>query len=246
MNFVLIPGTSTGAWIWQRLSPRLRAAGHNVYPVTLTGIGANSHILPLIDRITLATHIKDVTNLLFYEDLHDVLLVGSSYSGMVITGVASKQPKRLAHVIYFDAYLPFEGENEMSLWPPEEFAKVQKEIAKGNKYRPLPQNFPAFLGVKDLKLAEWMEERFTPHPISTYQDPPPAGDSEYNSVPKSYIHCTEGQLAPLFGKFASRARKLGWKVYELKAGHVAMLTHPKESADILIKIANGLNKLSPL
>jgi pimeloyl-ACP methyl ester carboxylesterase len=236
-NFVLVPGTSCGAWIWQCLSPLLREAGHNVYPVTLTGLGATSHLISKIDRVTLGTHIKDVTNLLFYEDLSDVILVGNSYAGMVITGVAAKEPKRLSHVVYFDAYVPYEGENEMSLWPSEEQVKVKAEIAKGNRFRPLPPNFPAFLGIKDPDLAGWVQARLTPHPISTYEDPPPIGSSEPALVPKSFINCTEGPFgAPLFETFASRARNLNWPVYELKAGHAAMLTHPKESADILLRI----------
>ncbi len=81
-NFLLVHGTSHGAWCWRLLSPLLRAAGHEVYTPTLTGLGANSHLLSKIDRITLDTHIQDVTNLLFYEDLSDVILVGHSYAGM--------------------------------------------------------------------------------------------------------------------------------------------------------------------
>lgn len=177
-NFVLVPGTSCGAWIWRRLSPLLRAAGHDVYPLTLTGLGPNSHLLPKIDRITLMTHIEDVTSVLFYEDLSDVVLVGNSYAGMVITGVAAREPQRLAHVVYFDAYVPFEGENKMSLWSPEEQTRVKAEIAKGNRFRPLPSNFPAFLGISDPNLAEWVQARLTPHPISTYEDPPPSGGLE--------------------------------------------------------------------
>ncbi len=238
-NFMLVPGTSCGAWIWQRLAPLLRAAGHDVYPLTLTGLGANAHILKEIGRINLATHIEDVVNLLFYEDLSDVVLVGNSYAGMVITGVLAKEPKRLAHVVYFDAYVPFEGENEMSLWSPEEQAKVKTEIARGNRFRPLPPNFPAFLGITDPDLARWVEARLTPHPITTYEDPPPMEIPQSARVPKSFINCTQGPFgAPLFATFASRARSLGWKVFELKAGHAAMLTHPKESAAILLQIAN--------
>ena len=192
-----------------------------------------------IDRITLATHIEDVTNVLFYEDLSDVFLVGNSYAGMVITGVAAREPRRLAHVIYFDAYVPFQGENEMSLWPPEELARVKAEIAKGNRFRPLPPNFLEFVGIKDPDLAEWVQPRLTPHPISTYADPPPTNSPESARIPRSFINCLEGPFgAPLFATFAARAKELGWMVYELKAGHAAMLTHPRESADVLLKIAS--------
>ena len=234
--FVLVHGTSCGSWIWRYLSPLLRAAGHDVYAPTLTGLGANSHLVERIERISLATHIQDVTNMLFYEDLSEVVLVGNSYAGMVITGVAATAPQRLAHVVYLDAYVPLQGEREMDLWPPEEQARVRAEIAKGNRFRPLPPNFPAFLGIADPKLAEWLEQRLTPHPLSTYEDPPPQG-AESLSVPRTFIHCTGGPTAPLFEVFASRARGLGWKVVELPAGHAAMVTNPRQLTEILLGIA---------
>jgi pimeloyl-ACP methyl ester carboxylesterase len=100
---LLVHGTSDGSWIWHSLAPFLRVAGHEVYTPTLTGLGASSHLLPKFDRITLATHIQDVTNMLFFEDLSDVVLVGNSYGGMVIMGVAAKEPRRLEHLVYLDA-----------------------------------------------------------------------------------------------------------------------------------------------
>jgi pimeloyl-ACP methyl ester carboxylesterase len=117
--FVLVHGTGHGGWCWRLLTPLLRTAGHDVYTPTLTGLGASSHLLEQIDKISLDTHVTDVSNLLFYEDLSEVVLVGHSYGGMVITGVAVKEPHRLSHLIYLDAYLPFKGENEIDLWPAE-------------------------------------------------------------------------------------------------------------------------------
>jgi pimeloyl-ACP methyl ester carboxylesterase len=240
-NFVLVHGTSHGAWCWRLLSPLLRSAGHDVYTPTLTGLGESSHLVSKIDRITLATHVDDVTNLLFYEDLSDVVLVGHSYAGMVITGVAAKEPRRLSRVVYYDAYVPFEGENEISLWPPEEQARVQAEIRKGNRFRPLPPDgtpagFAKFLGITDPDMVDWAQRRFTPHPISTYEDPPPKGSQESASIPRAFIHCTVGPFAPWFGVFAERARKQGWEMHDLSAGHDAMLTNPKGLADILMRI----------
>ncbi len=243
-NFVLVHGTSHGAWCWRYLSPLLRAAGHEVYAPNLTGLGASSHLLHQIDRITLSIHIEDVTNMMFYEDLTDVVLVGHSYAGMVITGVAAKEPGRLARLVYYDAYVPFEGENEESLWPPEERAKVRGEIAKGNRFRPLPpdgtpEGFARFLGIMDPSMVEWAKQRFTPHPISTYEDPPPPGSAESATIPRTFIHCTVGPFAPWFGVFASRARKLGWKTFDLAAGHDAMLTHPNDLAALLLRTASA-------
>lgn len=98
-NFVLVHGTGHGGWCWRFVAPLLRAAGHEVYAPTLTGLGASSHLVHELNRISLATHIQDVSNTLFYEDVSSVVLVGHSYAGMVITGVVAKAPQRLAHVV---------------------------------------------------------------------------------------------------------------------------------------------------
>jgi pimeloyl-ACP methyl ester carboxylesterase len=233
--FVLVHGSFCGGWVWRFIAPLLRAAGHEVYTPTLTGLGANSH-LSQVTRISLATHIEDVTNTLFYEDLSDVVLVGHSYAGMIITGVAAKEPKRLAHLVYFDAYLPREGESERDIWPADQLAKYRTDIAAGIRFRePLT---PSFLSITDPKMAEWVGERLTPHPLSTYEDPPPSGTTESASIPRTYIHCTLGPIAQWMEPFANRSRKFGWHVYTLTAGHAAQLTHPNELAEILLKVGN--------
>ena len=107
--FVLVHGTGHGGWCWRFVVPLLRAAGHDVYTPTLTGLGTSSHLLHELNRISLDTHVMDVTNMLFYEDLSEVVLVGHSYGGMVITGVPAKEPQRLSQLVYLDAYLPRRG-----------------------------------------------------------------------------------------------------------------------------------------
>jgi len=240
-NFVLVHGTAHGGWCSRSLSPLLRAAGHEVYTPTLTGLGASSHLAGKIP-ITLATHIEDVTNTLFYEDLSEVVLVGHSYAGMVITGVAAKQPERLAHLVYLDAYLPNKGEREIDLWPQNEaYQSAREEIERGETLHPVPSNFAAIMGITDPELVEWAKARFTPQPLSTYKDAPPAGSAESSSISRTYIHCTVGSYASIMQVFASRAQGFGWKVYNLSAGHDAMLTHPKELAYILLEVANSLS-----
>ena len=138
--FVLIHGTGCGGWVWQKVAPRLRAGGHEVYTPTLTGIGDRSHLLT--SGVDLMTHITDVVNLLSYEDLSEVVLVGHSYAGMVITGVAARMPQRLKLLVYFDAYLPDEGQCERDLWPPQMRAEIEADEAAGRGLRPPPS--PAF------------------------------------------------------------------------------------------------------
>jgi pimeloyl-ACP methyl ester carboxylesterase len=216
--------------------PLLRAAGHEVYTPTLTGLGAGSHLLHELDRISLDTHVKDITNMLFYEGLSEVVLVGHSYGGMVITGVAAKEPQRLTHLVYLDAYLPFEGENEIALWPTDQKEKYLADIASGIRFRqPIPSSM---LGITDPKTSEWVQERLTPHPYSTYEDPPAPGTQQSASIPRTYIHCTLGPFSSWMEPFATRARNLKWNVHTMAAGHDVMITHPNELAGILLRIPN--------
>ena len=235
--FVLVHGTGHGGWCWRFLVPLLRSAGYDVYTPTLTGLGASSHLAHELKRISLDTHVRDITSVLFYEDLSDVVLVGHSYGGMVITGVAAKESQRLTHLVYLDAYLPLEGENEIALWPSVQKERYLSDIASGIKSRsPLDSSM---LGITDPKMSKWVQDRLTPHPYSTYEDPPASGTTESTSIPRTYIHCTQGPLSSWMEPFAVRARKLGWNVHTLTSGHDVMITHPKELAKILIQIANN-------
>src|SRR5690348_9394248 len=100
-TFVLVHGASSGAWAWNRLvAPLLRRKGHDVFPVTLTGLGDRAHLGT--PETNLDTHVQDVVNVLFYEDLNDVILAGHSYGGVVITGVADRCPERLRQLVYLD------------------------------------------------------------------------------------------------------------------------------------------------
>jgi pimeloyl-ACP methyl ester carboxylesterase len=229
-SFVLVHGTGHSGWCWRFIAPILRAAGHDVYTPTLTGLGASSHLLNQLNRISLDTHVKDITNTLFYEDLSDVVLVGHSYGGMVITGVAAKQPHRIAHLVYLDAYLPMEGENEIALWPSNQKEKYFTDIASGITSRPPIPSY--MLGITDPKMSQWVQERLTPHPYSTYEDPPPTPDNPQSaSIPRTYIQCTLGSLSSWMEPFAEKAHKLKWNVHTTEAGHDVMITHPHELAN---------------
>ena len=103
-TFVLVHGASTGGWYWAPVRARLRAAGHEVFTPTLTGLGERAHLLR--QDVGLDTHVADVLNVLAYGDLVGVVLAGHSYGGMVVTGVADRAPERVAHLVYVDAFVP--------------------------------------------------------------------------------------------------------------------------------------------
>src|ERR1700747_2970695 len=115
-TFVLVHGSWAGSVVWRELAPRLRKAGHDVYVPTLTGIGARKH--PLNREIDLDTHIKDVIGVIDDADLYDIVLVGNSYGGMVISGVADRVREKVASLVYLDAFVPENGKSQLRLLRP--------------------------------------------------------------------------------------------------------------------------------
>ena len=231
-TFVLVHGSFGGGWIWQKVIPLLRAGGYEVYAPRLTGLSDRSHLLDC--GVNLTTHITDVASLLFYEDLSDVVLVGHSYAGMVITGVAANVPERLKLLVYLDAYAPDDGQSESDLWPAEMRSEIQADVAAGRGLREPPP--PTWLGITDPEMADWVKARMTPHPLTTYNQPVSAGNAKSATLPRVYIHCTAGPTTPVFAPFAAKARAGGWEVYEMATGHMAMLTAPREVADLLLEL----------
>ena len=230
--FVLVHGTGCGGWVWQRFSRLLRAKGHEVYSPTLTGLADRRHLLN--QGVNLTTHITDITNLIFYEDLSQVILVGNSYAGMVITGVAATIPERLKLLVYLDAYLPDDGQSEADLLPKGTWAARLAEAAENaGVVQPPP---PGIFGISDPALAGWVSERTTPHPISTYTEPVHTGVNASQPLPLVYIHCTGNppSTPDLFASSAEKARRKGWPVIELNAGHLAMLSHPHLLAETIL------------
>ena len=138
--FLLIHGAWHGGWCWKKVTPLLRAAGHEVCTPTLTGLGERAHLLSA--EVTLDTHVQDVVGVLEYEDLRDVVLVGHSYGGMVITGVVDRAADRLAHLVYLDAFVPQDGQALADLVDSTLYTTLEEQArAEGEGWRvpALPQ-----------------------------------------------------------------------------------------------------------
>jgi pimeloyl-ACP methyl ester carboxylesterase len=239
-TFVLVHGSNGGGWVWQKLAPLLRGAGHDVFAPTLSGLADRAHLLQC--GVNLTTHITDIASLLFYEDLSEVVLVGNSYAGMVITGVAAKVPERLKLVVYLDAYVPADGQSEADLLPPQMRAAREADAAAHNGLTEPPP--PGIFGVTEPALTAWVLARVTPHPWSTYAEPVSAGNERSAGLRRVFIHCT-GKPANVPDPFiasAAAARALGWRFYTLAAGHLAMLTAPRELAALLLEVAGSTTK----
>ncbi|MBK9674630.1 MAG: alpha/beta hydrolase [Betaproteobacteria bacterium] len=232
-QFVLVPGAWHGAWCWQRVLPLLRATGHGAHAVTLTGVGDRAHLLD--DRIRLQTHIDDVLAVVACEELTDVVLVGHSYAGMVITGAADallrSSPTPLTHLVYVDAVTPYPGESWSSQHAAEIVAaRVQAASATGGLALPPPD-----AGVFGLEGADraWVNRRQTPHPFAVYRDPLHFDAARLAQVPRTFIDCTSPALATIAVMRERVRRDPGWRVVELATGHDPMVSAPADLAGIL-------------
>ena len=230
-TFVLVHGAWHGGWCWRKLTPRLRAAGHEVLTPTLTGLGERVHLAHA--EIGLSLHIEDIVNVLEFEGLRDVTLVGHDYGGMIITGVAGRRPETIARLVYLDGLVPEDGESAFDCLPGarRQFEEAAGALGDGWAVPPLD---PRTLGLVDAADIAWLEERLTPMPLRAYQDRLLIVDPRAASLPADFIRCTE---FPAFAGAGETARARGWAYHELATGHDAMVTAPAELAALLLRLA---------
>lgn len=234
-NILLIHGSWHGAWCWRSLTPLLRDAGHAVWAPTLSGCAERFH--HHAGDVTTQTHIRDVIDLIEFEDIRDVMLLGHSSAGMLMPGIANATAGRLSGCIYLDAYLVPAGRCGFDLWPADRAAAARAAINAGDPFRaPVA---PQALGIEDPDLAAWVSARLRPHPLLTYEGAAPAESAAASRLPRLYIHCSSGPLAGVFASALADARAAGWATCTIDAGHDAMLTHPVELADLIARWAHN-------
>ena len=235
MTYLLIHGAWHGGWCWQRVSKLLRAAGHDVFTPTLTGLGEREHLLTR--EVGLYTHIEDILQVLRFEDLHDVIMVGHSYSGMVITGVAEAAPERIAQLVYLDAFVPADGQSICDFRSPELLAAYQEQVrvqGEGYKIPPLPAEAYGIISEDDIA---WVNSKLTAHPFKTHIDKLRVADPRAAKIPRAYIYCTDPPAGPL-DQFAQRLRDdRSWKYREIATGHDAMITEPELLTSMLLEFS---------
>ena len=234
-HFLLIHGAWHGGWVWNEISEILRYQRYSVSTPTLTGLGEKKHLLS--SKITIETFIQDVVNHIVFENLNNIILVGHSFAGSVISGVADRLKNRIKKLIYFDAMILIDGQKPFDI-SPKETVEQRIELAKkfGNDISIPAPSADAF-GVFDIKKSLLLEEKLTPHPLSTFQSKLILKNEIGNGIPLSYIFCKK----PVYKSLESSrevVRKMKWPIFELNAGHDAMLTHPKETLNLLMKICN--------
>lgn len=232
---VLVHGSAHGGWCWKRVAEPLWNAGRRVYTPTQTGLGERSH-LPA-EGVTLDVFVRDVVNVLEWEDLTDVVLVGHSFGGVTITGVADRIPERIRHLVYLDALILENGQSTVSVMPPDVVAARRQRAAElGGALMPAPDRsvLTATMGITEEGDLAWLEAKMTPHPMSTYEDALTLQAPVGNGRPVTYVAATQPEYAATAPSRAFARRQPGWKYVELATGHHAPVTAPAEVADLLL------------
>ena len=230
---VLVHGAWHGAWCWRRVLPLLRSAGVESHAVTLTGVGERAHLLaPTVD---LHTHIQDVIGLIEAEELQRVVLVGHSYAGMVITGVADRLQRErsglLVHLVYLDAVLPRPGDSWSSAHTEDtRQARIAASQSSGGLSFPPPD--AALFGLTGDD-RDWVNRRQTPQPFRLYQQPLQFDAARVDALPRTFIDCTQPALATIAPSRMRVRSEPGWNVVEMATGHDPMVSEPAALSQIL-------------
>jgi pimeloyl-ACP methyl ester carboxylesterase len=244
-TYVLVGGGWLGGWCWQRVARRLRDNGHDAYPATLTGLGERVHLAS--PQVDLETHIIDVVNLIEFEDLHDVVLLGHSYGGLVVTGAADRIPERISELVYLDtAPLP-DGGSLIEKFPPELRKRTEEqvqELGEGWKF-PIPPpeelaNMASLEGVDEDHL-RLLYSRATPQPFGTYTQPLRLRNPARETLPKLGIVCSFSiaQVREMVSSGNSLFREFAgpeWRFVELPTGHWSMFSRSDDLSELLLDL----------
>jgi pimeloyl-ACP methyl ester carboxylesterase len=214
-TYVLVHGAWGGSYGWNKVRPRLQQAGHSVFTPSLTGLGERAHLAsPTVD---LSTHIQDVYNTIWYEDLSDIILVGHSYGGMVISGVADRMPERIQHLVYLDAFLPADGQSLYDLGGP---ARETSDWRVPPLQRTEDPNDPE---------VQWAHQRRMGHPQATFEQKVKLSvPLESRAFSLTYIVATgRPDPGPVFDRTADSLRaNPRWTVRAVDGGHNMIRTNP--------------------
>ena len=234
-TFILVHGTWLGGWSWQYVRRILERAGHDVYAPSLTGCGDRAHLMS--PDIGLDTHIRDIVNIIDLESLDDVILVGHSFAGMVITGVADQRRDRIRRIVFFDALVPAEGRmSGVSRTPEGElsgyFIKRMEKFVDGYQMDYF-DSYPLKMLVPDTetRIQALLKEKITLHPMRAWSDELELHNGGWEGLPRTYIHCVGQEYSMSSEAMVGPARQPGWQFIELDIPRGGMLTHPELVAE---------------
>lgn len=233
-TFVLVHGTWHGGWVWQRVADRLRAAGHRVYTPTCTGCGERVHLSR--PDVGLDTHITDVASVIEFEELDRVILVGHSFAGITITGVADRLRERIRRIVFFDALVPTEQRNAAVLPDadgryPEWWRKRQDKFIDGYRMTFWDEyKVDMLVPPTDTANVELLRRRLTTHPMRQWTDRLELRNGGWQGLPRTYVQPTLQAYSPSSERMIGPAREPGWQFLTLPCHRAGMLTHPDEVA----------------
>ena len=232
MTFVLVHGAWHGGWCWRHVLPLLRKENHEAHAPTLTGLGDRAHLAH--PDINLETHIRDVQMLIEAEELNEVVLVGHSYAGMVITGVADRIGERIRRLVYLDAFVPENGKALVDYAGAERAARQRSDAAQGGTVGPMPASALGLTRPEDI---DWATRRQVRHPFGTMTQPLTlANEAAFARLPKSFVNCHSA--TGTFDQFVAKIRNdPAWQYLELNTGHDAMIIDPQATARVLLGCA---------
>ncbi len=235
-TFVLIPGAWMGAWVWEPITRSLRALGHHVYPVTLSGLSRGSDV----SHVGLATHVNDVLSLLEANDLRDVVVVGHLYSGIVAGMVADRAPDRVMHTVFVEAFLPHNGTSLLDAFDEHQREDELRQIAEHQGHWPAPDitNLADGNGLSTEQI-RWLVERFVGHPGRTISEPA-ALSRPLAEQRATYIACMRGGHW-LSDEVAAMRKEPNWTFRTIDTGHWPMVSAPDELVALLAEVAESMS-----
>ncbi len=234
-TYVLVHGGGHGGWCYQLVARLLRDKGHEVYTPTLTGLGEREHLLS--PEVDLDMHITDVVKVLEFEDLRDVILVGHSYGGMVITGVGDRATERIGHIVYLDAATPDNGQSLADIAGPLiNLARESGRVVDGVELFLFPGTDPlSFYGVTDPDKIEWMKGKLTPHPWKCFEQKLVLeNEAAMRAIPQTHIVCTD--TLPTRDVETIKQVSEG-RLWDVDTGHDLMISEPDTVAELLLRLA---------
>ncbi len=229
-TYVLVHGAFEAGWYWRPVARELRAAGHEVFTPSLTGLGERKHLMsPTVD---LDTHIADVLGVIVSEELDDVVLAGHSYGGMVISGAADRAGERVTSLVYLDAFVPEDGEAVFDLVLPERRAPLETAAREGGEGWRIPPPPASDWGVTDPDLRAWLDRLSVDHPLAAMTQPIRLAGATV--ARRHYVVATRYDPSP-FQRFAAAFDGApGWTVHRIDEGHMLPVAAPEEVCRILI------------
>ncbi len=230
-TFVLVHGAWHGGWCWRRVADLLEKKGHKVFAPTMTGLGERSHLLS--KDIHLATHITDIVNVIKWEDVGNIVLVGHSYGGIIISGVADQASDKIASIVFLDAFVPQDGDSLAASASQPVRDAIAGVLQKGAlAMKPVPA---AVFRVNEKDRA-WVDGMCTPHPINTFTDKISVASARDKVAKRAYIRAKGYPSVPFDAAHEKLKAAAGWKTYDLPCGHDAMVDMPDRLAEILIEV----------